>query len=90
MRSFVQSNCNEKRSIGCDDLISSTKCTQKCLEDVSTELCNQFNAKVDKCNGVKLKEIDMEYDRCVNDFKRDFIMEKCDTIKSKYVPLGLG
>ena len=45
---------------------------------------------MDKCNGVKLKEIDMEYDKCVNDFKRDFIIEKCDTIKSKYVPLGLG
>ena len=65
-------------------------CTQKCLEDVSTEICNQFNAKVDKCNEVKLKEINMEYDKCFNDFRRDFIVDKCDTIKNKYVPLGLG
>ena len=32
----------------------------------------------------------MEYDKCFNEAKRDFIMDKCDIIKSKYVPLGLG
>ena len=32
----------------------------------------------------------MEYDKCFNKVRQDFIMEKCETIKSKYVPLGLG
>ena len=53
-------------------------------------MCNQFNTKVDKCNGIKTKEINMKYEKCFNKAKQDFIMEKCDTIKNKYVPLGLG
>ena len=37
-----------------------------------------------------MKEINMQYDKCFDEVKRDFIRTKCDTIKSKYVPLGLG
>ena len=88
--SFINSNCNDEVSIGCDNLSSSAKCTQTCLENVSTKLCHQYNRKVDKCNGVKIKEINMNYEQCVKKAKRDFIMAKCDTIKNKYVPLGLG
>ena len=66
------------------------ECTQSCLAKVSTKTCNQFNIKVDRCNDVKIKEIDMEYDDCFKEVRQNFIHEKCETIKSKYVPLGLG
>ena len=89
LRSFIKSSCNDLVSIGCDDLTSSVKCTQDHLQKVSTDLCNEFNTKVDKCNSVKKKEINMQYDKCIDEVKRDFIIAKCDTIKSKYVPLGL-
>ena len=90
IRSFISSNCDDQTSIGCGDFDSSEKCTQSCLEEVSTATCNDFNTKVDKCNGVKTKEINMEYDKCFNSLRSLFIMAKCDTIKNKYVPLGLG
>ena len=88
MRSYIKSNCDA--SFGCDDFNSSKQCTQKLLEKVSTAICNDFNTKVDRCNYAKTKDLNTEYDKCFNDAKRDFIMDNCDIIKEKYVPLGLG
>ena len=32
----------------------------------------------------------MKFNKCFDKAKQDFIRAKCDTIKEKYVPLGLG
>lgn len=59
------------------------------MENVSTKTCEEFNTHVNKCNGIKTKEMNMQFDKCFNKAKQDFIRAKCETIKKKYVPLGL-